>query len=271
MFHLSENTQDFTYGRYFEIVNALKSSRNFTTDYLMADRLRCPTVWRHDVDISVGAAVQLARIDSDLGVPSIFFVNPRAEQYNIESSRVSEQLREILSLGHDIGLHIEVDEVTVASDSSKLSDQIDCEASALARVLGKKPMCFSFHNPSSITAVFTELSYGGLVNSYSRQVKSEFAYVSDSNGYWRNGDILTTAQKNADRPLQILTHPEWWCDTYLEPRERLFKHIFEDAGDFMRRYDSSLCESGRENRTSIQINHDNASETLKRTFDELFR
>ncbi|NDC48669.1 MAG: hypothetical protein EBZ61_06275 [Micrococcales bacterium] len=236
----------------------------------MADCLGRPTVWRHDVDISVGAAVQLARIDADLGVPSIFFVNPRAELYNIESSRVSEQLREIVSLGHEIGLHIEVDEVTVASDSNKLSDQIDCEAATITRVLGKKPACFSFHNPSSATSMFTELSYGGLVNSYSSQVMSKFAYVSDSNGYWRYGDILSSAQKNADRPLQILTHPEWWCDTYLEPRERLFRHVFGDAADFMRRYDSSLFESGRENRTSIQINHDDVSETLKRTFDELF-
>jgi len=106
---------------------------------------------------------------------------------------------------------------------------------------------FSFHNPVAAHMSCEADTYGGLVNCYSRRFKTEVSYCSDSNGYWRFRrlqDVLTDA---TDSCLQILTHPGWWQETAMPPRQRIFRSVYGRAKTTMRLYDAGLDAHGRQN------------------------
>jgi hypothetical protein len=61
--------------------------------------------WRHDVDVSLAAAVKMARFAEVAGVQSTFFLNPRCDFYNLFSREGEQAKAAILDAGHRIGLH----------------------------------------------------------------------------------------------------------------------------------------------------------------------
>ena len=62
-------------------------------------------VLRHDIEFSVDRALQLAYIESSLGVESTFTVQLRNNTYNALSEKNIEAVSQIRDLGHHIGLH----------------------------------------------------------------------------------------------------------------------------------------------------------------------
>ena len=63
---------------------------------------------RHDVDADLGAAVELARIEQRVGVQATYFCMLRSPLYNVFGRRNVELVHELVSLGHEIGLHYDV-------------------------------------------------------------------------------------------------------------------------------------------------------------------
>ena len=59
-------------------------------------------------------------------------------------------------------------------------------------------------------------------------------YVSDSNGYWRFERLPEVLAAGAHERLHVLTHPEWWQEEAMSPRERILRCI---AGRARRRGD----------------------------------
>lgn len=60
---------------------------------------------RHDVDLSLESAVRMARIEADLDVQATDFMFVVSNLYNPFEPRQRERVRELHSLGHDVGLH----------------------------------------------------------------------------------------------------------------------------------------------------------------------
>ena len=150
------------------------------------------------------------------------------------------------SLGHDIGLHFDAAYYDIQSES-QLDELVECEAAWLQDWFGDKPVAFSFHNPTEFLLSCERDTYGGLINCYSRTFKDTIPYCSDSNGYWRFRrlrDVLEIAQ---DPCLQVLTHPSWWQEKPLHPRERVFRSVYGRADATLRLYDNILETHGREN------------------------
>jgi len=203
-------------------------------------------LWRHDCDYSLNRAHALARVEADEGVRATYFLNPHCEFYNLFEKSQHRLVREIIEMGHEIGLHFDAAFHEI-SDEAALGQLVDAEAALLEGLYGVRPSVFSFHNPVAAHMSCEADTYGGLVNCYSRRFKTEVSYCSDSNGYWRFRrlqDVLTDA---TDSCLQILTHPGWWQETAMPPRQRIFRSVYGRAKTTMRLYDAGLDAHGRQN------------------------
>ena len=100
------NDQDFTVEAYRQLISLA------LTSYQLADYRSIPwgerfVLWRHDCDYSLNRSLALAKIEAEVGLWSTFFVNPHCEFYNLLESGQLALVKEMVQLGHDIGLHFD--------------------------------------------------------------------------------------------------------------------------------------------------------------------
>lgn len=221
------------------------------TSYQQADYRSIPwgrrfVLWRHDCDYTLNRSLVLARVEAKMGLRATYFVNLHCEFYNLLESGQLALVKEIAQLGHDIGLHFDAAFYNTATED-ELHWQVLCEADLLERFVGVRPAAFSFHNPSVFHLTCEAETYGGLMNCYSGRFKTEVPYCSDSNGYWRFRRLFDVLSEAKDPCLQVLTHPGWWQDEPMPPRQRIFRCAYGRAKATMRLYDQNLARDGREN------------------------
>ena len=237
---------DFTVSHYRELLRLAKTG----WDFALYDAIPWGgrfILWRHDLDYSLNRALRLAAIEREEAVRATYFINPHSEFYNLAEPAQFSLIKQILALGHHIGLHFDGAFHDVA-DEAALDLLVAKEAAYLSELFGVSPVAFSFHNPVASHLNCGADYYGGLLNCYSRRLKSEVVYCSDSNGYWRFRrlhDVLTEA---TDPCLQVLTHPGWWQERPMSPRQRIFRCAYGRARSTMHRYDQTLAEHGRVNQ-----------------------
>jgi hypothetical protein len=234
----------FTVSTYCELLGLAKKTYRFAS-YLdgLQDR---HVLWRHDVDFSVHRALRLAEIEHDFGVRATYFFMLRSEFYNLLEEPVLTRARRIVGLGHYLGLHFVPD--TDAS-SGELEAQAARERDLLSYLLATNISALSVHNPMSLSsaAELTADQIAGMVNAYGKNLAASYTYCSDSNGYWRHRrlvDILTT---DAPDRLHVLTHPAWWTETPMPPRQRVEQAVMGRATAVLRNYDEMLKMHGRRN------------------------
>lgn len=229
---------DFTVKSYRQLIDlALKSYQ--VANYRFVPWGQRFVLWRHDCDYSLNRSLALAHIEAESGLRSTYFVNPHCEFYNLLEQQQRDCIHQIAELGHDIGLHFDADFYNTLFEAD-LDKQVSAEADLLEYYLGVRPTSFSFHNPSAFHLACEADTYGGLLNCYSKRFKTEVPYCSDSNGYWRFRrlhDVLTDA---TDPCLQVLTHPGWWQEKPMPPRQRIFRSVYGRAASTLHAYDANL-------------------------------
>ncbi len=203
-------------------------------------------LWRHDCDISLNRGHSLALIEASQGISATYFLNPHCDFYNLFEYSQYRIVLDIIKMGHQIGLHFDT-EFHNTRDENDLSKKIISEAAILENAFGVRPVAFSFHNPIAKHLSFEAESYGGLINCYSRRFKEEVPYCSDSNGYWRFRRLKDVLSAGTDSCLQVLTHPGWWQDSPMPPRQRIFRSLYGRAQSALCKYDLSLNSHGRQN------------------------
>lgn len=208
--------------------------------YSEIDRHHEFVLWRHDCDMSLNRALIIAETDARYGVQSTFFLNPHSEFYNILEKQQLQIIREIISLGHDIGLHLDASYHQYGGDKFRIEESIHKDISILNLLTEVKIEAFSFHNPSQEILGLDDHKYAGLINCYSQTLKNSVTYCSDSNGYWRYQPIPEVLGDKSNKRLQILTHPEWWLEEDTLPRNRVLRCVFGRAIKQMEMYDREL-------------------------------
>ena len=236
---------DFTISRYRDLLDVARRTYAFVK-YESALEIKKGIFWRHDVDCSLNRALRLAVIESEVGVEATYFINPHSEFYNLLERNQADIIFRILELGHSIGLHFDAEFYNVVEESI-LGELIDREAGWLESWFGVRPVAFSFHNPTEFLLGCDADSYGGLINCYSLFFRNEVGYCSDSNGYWRFRPLIDVLTEAREERLQVLTHPEWWQEEEMAPRERIVRCVQGRAKAVLRRYDEGLAKSGRRN------------------------
>jgi hypothetical protein len=173
---------------------------------------------RHDVDLSLAAAVGLAELEADAGATATFFLMTRSVFYNLASKEGEATLARLRELGHRVGLH-------AVYPRLELDDRFD-------------PVV-AWHNPDP---EFMREPIDGAVNVMQPGYFDPDHYRSDSNQRWRSGCPHEELAAGRFEWLQLLTHPEIWAypgGTMLETmlamldaeRERDLARLAEDRID----------------------------------------
>jgi hypothetical protein len=203
-------------------------------------------LWRHDVDMSMHAAVKLAQIEHEELIQATYFLHIHSRYYNLFEPEIYVCVQRLLELGHAIGLHFEMGFHHV-SNEAELEAALALEKRWLSDLFHVEIPAFSFHDPDEKSLSFRSLRYAEMINCYAEPFRTVVAYCSDSNGYWRYRrleDVLTSA---TDARLQVLTHPEMWQEEGMSPRQRVHHCIDGRAKALKRLYDELLRQYGRLN------------------------
>jgi len=158
--------------------------------YRFADFSRDPEpgdlILRHDVDLSLEAAVELAELEGDAGVRATYFLMAESVFYNLASPAGEAAIATLRSLGHAVGLHA---------------------VYPRAEVDGRFDPVVAWHNPEP---EYMSAPIPGAANAMEPRFFSPAHYRSDSNQHWRSGCPHEELAAGAFERLQLLTHPEIW-------------------------------------------------------------
>ena len=199
----------FTYDAYRSLLMLLQLHGYEYADYHEWRKFPRCVILRHDLDFDISRAVEIAKIEADVGARSTYFVLVHSDAYNALSFKNVKTLKSILHYGHDVGLHF--DEMSYpewCGDKEKICEFIREEATVLSRAIGTTVSCVSMHRPSE-DVLGANLKIPGVVNSYGYTFFHKFKYLSDSRRHWREPVEQIIASGQYER-LQILTHPFWY-------------------------------------------------------------
>ena len=107
--YLNENSEvnNFTLNEYRFLLNKTKSKyplKGFEVldNYSLEKKF---ALIRHDIDMSIDKALELAKIESDLGIRATYTILMTDIFYNPLEQNNRDTLIHISNLGHDMGLH----------------------------------------------------------------------------------------------------------------------------------------------------------------------
>jgi hypothetical protein len=141
---------------------------------------------RHDVDLSLEAALAMARLEAEREVRATYFLMTRSVFYNLASAEGEGALAELRELGHAVGHH-------AVHPHVDLDERFD-------------PV-LAWHNPDS---AYMREPVGSAVNVMAEPWFDPDHYRSDSNQHWRSGSPLEGLRRREPDWLQLLVHPEIW-------------------------------------------------------------
>jgi hypothetical protein len=175
----------FDLTHYAEILEAAKAGRYRFTTFGAAPE-RGDLFLRHDVDLSLDAALQMAELEAEHAVQTTYLVMTESVFYNLASTEGAAAIARLRELGHSVGLH-------AVHPNVGLDDRFD-------------PVV-SWHNPN---AEYMSETIPGAINVYGEPYFDPPSYRSDSNQHWRSGCPHEELRGGGFPWLQILVHPEIW-------------------------------------------------------------
>lgn len=159
---------------------------------------------RHDVDFHLELALKFARFEHQNNLKSHYFVLLTSEFYNCFSKKSALMLREILSLGHCIGLHFD-SSIYKFDNLDMLIEKIRFEKKTLESLIEQEIEAITFHRPPK-NIFDLPRKIAGMTNLYSRDYFEELNYFSDSRRIFRRDPYNLDESK----PIQLLIHPIWF-------------------------------------------------------------
>lgn len=210
---------DFTLAGYRALLEALLARGYVAVGYGSAEPASRHLIVRHDLDMSIDAALPIAEIEAGLGVAGRYFVLLRTDMYNPWSEPSRRALQRIAAQGHEIGLHFDSSFYPDNTDALEQAAATECEA--LEKIIDAAVETVSFHRPAP-GLLGREAAIAGRQHAYQPQFFSDMGYCSDSRGAWHHGRPLDHPVVAEGRALQLLTHPIWWNrEAPLDPVETL--------------------------------------------------
>jgi hypothetical protein len=178
-------TCSFSLGHYRELLEAARAG-GYRFAFFDAEPAGGDILLRHDVDLSLDAAVQLAELEAEAGVAATYFLMTQSVFYNLASPEGLRALNRLRELGHGVGLH-------AVWPGAELDERFD-------------PVV-AWHNPNPD---YMSEPLEGVVNVMQPPFFDPDRYRSDSNQRWRHGCPHEELAAGEFEWLQLLTHPEIW-------------------------------------------------------------
>jgi hypothetical protein len=174
----------FDLDHYRELIEAAKAG-GYRFAFFDAPPEAGTLILRHDVDLSLDAALRMAELEAEAGAAATYFLMTRSEFYNLDAPSGVEAIERLRELGHRVGLHA----VWPVVDHDNRFDPV-----------------LAWHNPDP---EYMRQPVEGLVNVM--EAPWADVYRSDSNQHWRQGCPHAELAAGAFERLQLLTHPEIWA------------------------------------------------------------
>ncbi|MGH3048991.1 MAG: hypothetical protein ACRDLK_02455 [Gaiellaceae bacterium] len=165
---------------------------------------------RHDVDMSLDAAIRMAELEAERGATATYFLMTRSDFYNLRGADGERAIPQLRELGHRVGLH------AVAPDTA-LDERFD-------------PVV-AWHTPDPETM---SGPIAGATNTYAPPWFDAQRYRSDSNQHWRSGCPHAELAAGAFDWLQLLIHPEIWVYAGETMRETMLAYLAADRDEKLR-------------------------------------
>jgi len=175
----------FDLAHYREVLEAAKSG-GYTFACFDADPRPGDLLLRHDVDLSLEAALRLAELEAAEDVQATYFLMTQSVFYNLASEPGEGALDQLRELGHRVGLH-------AVWPRAELDARFD-------------PVV-AWHNPDP---PFMSEPVDDAANAMEPRFFQRECYRSDSNQQWRSGCPHEELARGEFEWLQLLIHPEIW-------------------------------------------------------------
>jgi len=141
---------------------------------------------RHDVDLSLEAALTMARLEHELDAHATYFLMRESVFYTLDSELGRDSIAELRDLGHAVALH-------AVYPRAARDERFDAVV--------------AWHNPDP---EYVHEPVSGFVNVMQAPWFTKGNYRSDSNQHWRHGCPHEELRAGAFAWLQLLIHPEIW-------------------------------------------------------------
>ncbi len=175
----------FDLAHYRELLDAAKDG-GYAFVFFDHDPRPGDLLLRHDVDLSLEAALMLAELEAEEDVRATYFLMTQSVFYNLASAPGEATIERLRALGHAVGLH-------AMWPRAELDDRFD-------------PVV-AWHNPDP---PYMSDPIDGADNAMSPRFFLRECYRSDSNQSWRSGCPHEPLARGEFEWLQLLTHPEIW-------------------------------------------------------------
>jgi hypothetical protein len=176
----------FDLGHYRELLQAARAG-GYRWAFFDAEPRDGDLLLRHDVDLSLDAALRTAELEAEEGAAATYFLMTESVFYNLSSSEGRAAIKRLRQLGHRVGLH-------AVWPNARLHERFD-------------PVV-AWHNPDP---EYMSAPVAGATNVMQAPWFSPDTYRSDSNQRWRHGCPHEELAAGAFPWLQLLTHPEIWA------------------------------------------------------------
>lgn len=176
---------DFSLEHYRELLAAARAGGYRFAHFEERPR-RGDLLLRHDVDLSLDAALTMAELEAAERASATYFLMTESVFYNLASPEGVAAIQRLRELGHRVGLH-------AVYPRAVLDERFD-------------PVV-AWHNPDP---EYMTAPVDGALNVMQEGWFDPATYRSDSNQSWRFGCPHEELRAGAFPWLQLLTHPEIW-------------------------------------------------------------
>lgn len=220
---------DFTLEHYQDILRTIQEKGYRDIFFNEATGNPKEILLRHDIDLDLESAYKMALVESRCGMRATYFIFVRSPFYNILDSANSNFMKEIASLGHQIGLHF--DQAFYGTDDIEvLKNHVDAEVQLMVNCFDRDVFAVSFHRPSRLILESDIKLNNNLINTYDKSFTRNFKYISDSRRMWKDGCLCRLIEKADENGMSIpcihaLIHPVWWVETGINAQVTMEKFL----------------------------------------------
>ena len=180
---------------------------------------------RHDADVSLELAVQMAEFESQKSIRATYFIRLHARYYDVKDPRNRGSIVRLRHIG-EVGLHYEPGFYQEAG-----GDRLGLLAEdrqRFASLVGTDVFGCAAHMPGTVGHFpEDEVKSAGLVyEAYAPLFTKDRKYLSDSGARWREGCLCRWLGK--EDHFTVLVHPVWWLN-WKEPATTVIQRL--KAGD----------------------------------------
>lgn len=254
--NLNNTTQDFTYNTYEYLIRAgIENDYQFlkVEEYLSRENLPQKfIIMRHDVDRKPENALDLARLEADLGITSSYYF--RAKQKTFKPNII----KKISEFGHEIGYHYE----DIDDANGDIDRAVKCFASNLNNFRKYVDVKTISMHGNPLTSydnrdLWEELNfedYNLLGEVYLSIDFTEVVYFSDTNRTWIDKktivndypvgpsvkpeevestfDLIDLIEAQRLPHIYLLAHPNRWAETYFGWLREVIKDSIINLGKY---------------------------------------